>query len=49
MKVLATLLYKRIEGAYIFVRGYNGHLVASGGYTRRSSDVFGEVGWAIPV
>jgi hypothetical protein len=47
--MLVDRLYRRIEGAYIFVRGPGGRPVASGGYTARSYTAFGEVGWAIPV
>ena len=46
---LVQALGGRIEGAYIFVRGKGGRVIASGGYTGRSYTVFGEVGWAIPV
>jgi hypothetical protein len=46
--MLVDRLYKRVEGAYIFVRARSGPLVASGGYTGRSYTVFGEVGWGIP-
>jgi hypothetical protein len=46
---LVQALYRRIEGAFIFVRGKGGRVIASGGYTGRSYMVFGEVGWAIPV
>jgi hypothetical protein len=46
---LVAALDRRIEGAYIFVRGKGGRLIASGGYTGRSYTVFGQVGWAIPV
>ena len=46
---LVDKLYKRIEGAYVFVRNGNGRVVASGGYTRRSYVSFGEVGWATPI
>jgi hypothetical protein len=46
---LVEALYRRIEGAFIFVRGKGGRVIASGGYTGRSYTVFGEVGWAIPV
>jgi hypothetical protein len=46
---LVQALYRRIEGAFIFVRGKGGRVIASGGYTGRSYTVFGEVGWAIPV
>jgi len=46
---LVQALYRRIEGAYIFVRGKGGRVIANGGYTGRSFTVFGEVGWAIAV
>jgi hypothetical protein len=46
---LVQALYRRIEGAYIFVLGKGGRVIANGGYTGRSYTVFGEVGWAIPV
>jgi hypothetical protein len=46
---LVQALYRRIEGAYVFVRGKGGKIIANGGYTARSYTAFGEVGWAIPV
>lgn len=46
---LVQALYRRIEGAFIFVRGKSGRFIASGGYTGRSYTVFGQVGWGIPV
>ena len=46
---LVQAIYRRIEGAYVLVRGKGGRIIASGGYTARSYDVFGQVGWAIPV
>jgi len=47
--LLVQRLYRRIEGAYIIVRGPGGRVFANGGYTGRSYEVFGEVGWAIAV
>ena len=44
---LVQALYRRIEGAYIVVRGKGGRVIANGGYTGRSFTAFGEVGWAI--
>jgi hypothetical protein len=46
---LVQALDRRIEGAYVVVRGRGGRVLANGGYTGRSYTVFGEVGWAIPV
>jgi hypothetical protein len=46
---LVGRLYRRIEGAYVFVRGEGGRLLASGGYTARSYTTYGQVGWAVPV
>lgn len=45
---LVDALLGRIEGAYVFVRGKGGRLIANGGYTARSYTAFGQVGWAIP-
>ncbi len=47
--LLFDRLQRRIEGGYVFVRGGDGRLVASGGYTGRSYTSFGEVGWATAV